>query len=412
MTLRDQVRPTGRVAVVLEHRFDRTPDGSVWTGNAFARPFWDRYLTSFGAVRIVARVRDVPGAPKGQRVDGEAVTVHAVPHFVGPLAFVQRYREVRNAVQAGLRGADAVVLRTPGTLSNLAFPAARRAGTPYAVEVVGDPLDVFARKAVVHPARAFFRWWFAASLRRQAASADVAAYVTRYALQQRYPPGKGTWSTYYSDVQLGEGAVVAAPPEPRRSPPYTLVNVASLDQPYKAVDVQLQAIQQLRLAGVDAHLRVVGDGRLRPDLEALAHTLGVHEAVTFVGSLPGPEAVRAELDRADLFLLPSRTEGLPRALVEAMARGLPAIGSQVGGIPELLPASCLVPPDQPAALADRIATLLASPEVRQRMGATNWTHAQSFAEPVLAARREAAYQVLAQKASGCSGQTRAHERPS
>lgn len=77
---------------------------------------------------------------------------------------------------------------------------------------------------------------------------------------------------------------------------------------------------------------------------SFAGRLGVADRVTFVGTVPAGAAVRAHLDAADLVVVPSRTEGLPRALIEAMARGLPAVGTTVGGIPELLADVDLVPP--------------------------------------------------------------------
>ena len=89
-------------------------------------------------------------------------------------------------------------------------------------------------------------------------------------------------------------------------------------------------------AGHDLTLRVVGDGKRRPDLEALAAQLNCRERIVFAGQLPST-AIIGELDRADLFVLPSRQEGLPRAMIEAMARALPCIGSDVAGFPELLP---------------------------------------------------------------------------
>ncbi|MBV8270174.1 MAG: glycosyltransferase family 4 protein [Planctomycetaceae bacterium] len=144
--------------------------------------------------------------------------------------------------------------------------------------------------------------------------------------------------------------------------------------------------------GLDLRLTMVGDGKERPGLEARARALGLGPRVRFLGQLPAGEAVRAELDRADLFVLPSRTEGLPRAMVEAMARALPCIGSWVGGIPELLPREDLVPPGDAAALARKIREVVCDPDRMARMSACNLEKAEQYREDALRGRRIAFYQ--------------------
>jgi glycosyltransferase involved in cell wall biosynthesis len=101
--------------------------------------------------------------------------------------------------------------------------------------------------------------------------------------------------------------------------------------------------------------------------------------------------VRAELDAADLFALPSRQEGLPRAMVEAMARGLPCLGSTVGGIPELLPAEDMVPPGDARALARKIREMVTAPGRMALMSARNLEKARGYREEALAGRRQAFY---------------------
>jgi glycosyltransferase involved in cell wall biosynthesis len=117
----------------------------------------------------------------------------------------------------------------------------------------------------------------------------------------------------------------------------------------------------------------------------------------FLGELPAGEAVRAELDRADLFVLPSRTEGLPRAMLEAMARALPCLGSTVGGIPELLPPEDMVSPGDVTALARKIREVLADPPRMSRMSARNLEKAQAYREEILQERRVAFYQHVKEK---------------
>jgi glycosyltransferase involved in cell wall biosynthesis len=88
------------------------------------------------------------------------------------------------------------------------------------------------------------------------------------------------------------------------------------------------------------------------------------------------------------------TEGLPKALVEAMGRGLPCIGTKVGGIPELLPEEDLVAPNDPEALSTRMLEVLADPERRTYMSARNVRRAGEYRCDLLRQRRIAFYQAL------------------
>jgi len=88
-------------------------------------------------------------------------------------------------------------------------------------------------------------------------------------------------------------------------------------------------------------------------------------------------------------VLPSHQEGLPRAALEAMARGLPCIGSTVGGFPELLAAADLVPPGSAPALARAISAVLGDPDRRRDMSARNLARAQDFRDHLLQERRVA-----------------------
>ena len=112
---------------------------------------------------------------------------------------------------------------------------------------------------------------------------------------------------------------------------------------------------------------------------------------TFVGELATPEAVQRELDRSDLFVLPSRTEGLPRALIEAMARGLPCVASRVGGVPELLDDLDLVAPGDPDLLAERLVAVLSDPAQQGAMSQRSYELAQKYRSAALTAHRNKFY---------------------
>ena len=118
----------------------------------------------------------------------------------------------------------------------------------------------------------------------------------------------------------------------------------------------------------------------------LAAQLKCRDRIEFAGQIAST-AVVAELDRADLFVLPSRHEGLPRAMIEAMARALPCIGSDVAGFPELLPASAIVPNGNLDALTSKLRQVVSEPAWMTEMSARNLLEARTYRGDVLQPRR-------------------------
>jgi glycosyltransferase involved in cell wall biosynthesis len=381
-----------KVIIALEHRFDRTPDGRVWTQTTFAYSFWLRYLEVFDRVCVVARLRDVATvAADWQLADGEMVEFAAVPYYVGPWQYLLKASQVKQAVQNSLGDRDAVILRVPSRLATELQPLLRRNNHPFALEVVADPFDVFAPGSLEHPLRPFFRWFLTRDLRDDCIKAIAVMYVTKFALQQRYPCPN--FSRGISDVVLPTESIVAVPRVLRREP-LTLIFVGTMSQLYKAQDVLIKAFAVCIKAGLDLKLVMVGDGKYRPALEELAATEQIEDRVSFPGQIAAGSDVEYQLDRADLFVLPSHQEGLPRAMVEAMARGLPCLGSNVGGIPELLPAEDMVPPGDVDALARKIREIVTNPERMAQMSARSLAKAQEYPDDLLAAQRTEFYRYV------------------
>ncbi len=381
------------VVVTLDDRFDRTPDGRVWTQTTFPYSFWSRYLQVFDSVRVVARVRDVPNVPSDSKeANGERVSFAAIPYYIGPWQYLLKawlvWRSARNAVNTN----DAVILRVSSPITFPIQSMLRQTGRPYAVEVVADPYDLFAPGSVTHPLRPFFRWSSPRQLRRDCVEAAAAAYVTKEALQQRYPCPN--FSVGVSDVDLPEQALVSSSRLPRQGGTFNLIFVGTMDQLYKAPDVLIDAVAAGVQEGIDLKLTLIGDGKHRSELEARAKSLGLGERVSFLGQLSGGNAVIAQLDLADLFVLPSHQEGLPRAMVEAMARALPCIGSTVGGIPELLPPEDMIPPGDVAALAGKIRDVTTDPKRMAQMSARNLEKAKEYRDRALGEQRNEFYRYV------------------
>ncbi len=144
----------------------------------------------------------------------------------------------------------------------------------------------------------------------------------------------------------------------------------------KGYPTLLQAIHTVAGSGGDVTCRIIGAGPLRAELEQLATRLGVSDRIEFLGARTHQE-VAAAYHEADAFVQTSVVlssgdrDGIPNALLEAMASGLPVVASAVGGIPEVIAdraTGLLCAPDDPTALAERLILLLDNPSLRRRLG--------------------------------------------
>jgi glycosyltransferase involved in cell wall biosynthesis len=191
-------------------------------------------------------------------------------------------------------------------------------------------------------------------------------------------------------------------PRPALGPlPPPCAIVAARLEPVKGVDLLIEAWAKLRDAGRAFPLRVLGEGAARADLEALVRARGLGDLVRFEGFVHDPAPLLA---RASMYVAPSRMEGLPGSVIEAMALGVPVVATRVGGNVDVLEGAApewLVPPEDPAALADAASRLAALPAeeslaLRARLQDESY---RRFHPDVVAAQVIALYDGLARRAA-------------
>lgn len=377
-----------KVLVTAPARFVIDPDRRLWTTNGSLNyAFWARYLDCFDEVRLC--IRALHGAVTDSFVEatGPGIVAAPVPYFVGPNQYLLRHQAVHRAISEEVTSAGAIILRLPCHLGYIAWRRLR-GKRPFGVELIADAWDALSPGAVRHPLRPFFRFQAFHHTRVICGEAPAIAYVTRHALQRRYPPRSDAYATHYSSVTLPDAAFVSHPrQQPGARSPARLITVGTMAQSYKAFDVLIDAVGICVRGGLGLTLTFVGDGKDRSELETQASTRGLGSRVSFCGELARVQELRDRLDDSDLFVLPSRQEGLPRAMIEAMARALPSIGSTVGGIPELLSPEDMVPPNDAVALASKIREVVTDPARMARMSARNLGNARQYHEHELGKRR-------------------------
>ena len=165
--------------------------------------------------------------------------------------------------------------------------------------------------------------------------------------------------------------------------------------PVKGQADLLRAFQIVLKTHPDLYLLIVGEGELRTELESLSQALGMADRVIFTGWRTD---IPALLSAADIFVLPSHNEGLGLVLIEAMACRLPAIATDVGGVPDVVihgQTGLLVPVKAPEALAEAIAHLSSRPDLRHKMGQAGYRRAlDHFSIQTTARKTETLYREL------------------
>ncbi|WP_028585390.1 glycosyltransferase family 4 protein [Desulfogranum mediterraneum] len=206
----------------------------------------------------------------------------------------------------------------------------------------------------------------------------------------------GTTATPLHCVYHGIDLRLFAPPAvPKQTaPPFRILTVARLTEKKGLPDI-LKALVLLREQQLPFQFTLIGDGDDRDELMAQIVACGLREQTRWLGTLPHHRVIE-ELRNADLFVLGCRIaasgdrDGIPNVLVESLAMALPAVGTRVSALPEILhneETGLTVPPDNPAALAEAMMRLLNDQELRARVRAAGQRHvAENFDNQVLIER--------------------------
>lgn len=376
---------------VYEDKIAQDTDGNYYTGSAFSQAVFDRYLQHFDRITLLMRKADV--APddaetlgRMNELDTSRINVVLLPNLTASLRSffnIKLRRRFKKIVIENITPDRAVIIRAPSDSGAIAAKYCRSIGKPFLVEAVGCPWDSLWNHSLRGKVLAPFAWM---RFRRTMRHADYAVYVTDEFLQRRYPThGK---AAAISDVELQpvDDSVLEKRLEKikNHSGSVKLATAAAVNVSYKGQRYVIEALAKLKERGItnfEYHMAGGGDNSA---LKVLAQRLNVEEQVVFEGSLPH-EKMFAWLDEMDVYIQPSLQEGLPRSVLEAMSRGLPALGSRTGGVPELLGDRYIFARKSVNDITELLTQL--SNDEMQAMARKNFEHAKAFQNDILEAKR-------------------------
>ncbi|MEX0346257.1 MAG: glycosyltransferase family 4 protein [Rhizobiaceae bacterium] len=173
-----------------------------------------------------------------------------------------------------------------------------------------------------------------------------------------------------------------------------LGTIATLNGRFKGIQTVISALSLARHRFPSLTYHVLGGGDPGP-WQKLIHQHRLEDIVRMDGSVPSGEPVIRWLDDIDVYIQPSLKEGLPRALIEAMSRGCPAIGSSAGGIPELLENTDIFTAGGVDELASLLARKLPDRQWMEESARKNWKLSASFEKAIIEGRRDEFYRHFA-----------------
>lgn len=352
---------------------------------------FERYFSV--AEQLVVATRVYPMDTSWRDTHNEAITLRNLtfmdaPNLMSIKGMLFDRRAFKKSLKREIETTDLVFIRG-GETGNIAGDICRELKKPYLVECGGCSWESFWYHSLAGKLIAPRMEWKQRQLVKHAA---FVVYVTDRFLQQRYPTeGKHTGISNVVLAPLDDAVLAKRLNKIQRewkNVPHVIGTTAAVDVRYKGHEFVIRALAQLKKEGYALRYEMVGGGT-PAFLKNLAQELGVENEVAFLGEKTHEE-VLAWLDTVDIYAQPSRQEGLPRALIEAMSRACPAIGSKTAGIPELLQPQVIFNNCDVAAIAGIIRAIIGEeePYAPQKLAADNFHAAKGFEGSLLAEKRK------------------------
>ena len=304
-------------------------------------------------------------------------------------------KRIRSVIKRAVQEHDILIARTPSFIGNMALKYAKLMNKPYIVEFVACPWDAmwyYNWKGRIIAPYAYLK------NRRAIYDSKHVIYVTKQFLQNRYPTKGKAYSI--SNVEIDEVTEDVLEKRLEKierldlNAPIFLGTAANIDVPYKGQADVIKALYLLKKEGITQfRYRIVGAGN--PErLLYIIKKLGMQDFVSIEGPVKHSD-ILSFYDELDIYIQPSKQEGLPRSVIEAMSRGCPVIGARTGGIPELLDDLMIYKKGKIKQLAEKLQIFI-NKQILIEHSKRNFEHSKRYEKSVIDEKRRQCYNAFLQ----------------
>lgn len=376
---------------IYDNKFIKN-SGRIYSAGRITDEVFKRYVTSKEELTVISRMSNVGNVDNLTPITLDNLTFRPIKGISFTRAFsLYQYYNIP-LIAKEIRKSDFIVTRLPSFLGVYGLFINMFIKKPYFVEVVGDAKEAL-NSSIKDPSKLFkcFSYLFFKSNQYFIKNANGAIYVTKEALQRHYPTNG--ISSYASNVNINiPEKSLNKKDYSKKGDLFKIGVIADYNNHYKGLAEAIKAISLLKTRGYNVSLHILGSGTLLDYYTSLALEYNVQSFTFFEGRLNSNKEIVEWLQKLDVYIQPSYTEGLPRALIEAMSVGLPAVATNVGGVAELVSDSFLIKPYDYQALADKIEVLLQSQKLRFKIGSLNYDISKDYDKDKLIDRRSEFWQ--------------------
>lgn len=383
-----------KLLLVIDSHIYKSNDGKYWCKGITDESFFQRYLNVFDKIKIISRVQEISevNTEKLLSIYNKNIEFIDIPFIRGMKGYIKKYRQIRKIIINEIKDCECVIYRVPSVIAFITYIINRKNKMPTAIEIVADPEEAYKENLIAKILGKFI-------LKRMAKKVNGVSYVTEKFLQSKYPTKANKKSnkyfeSYYSSIDL-KSDFFSEPKKYVDKKEYIISHTSNISNSMaKGQDVLIKAVGILNSKGYNIKIVFIGDSEIKDKYFEIAKQYGIEDKITFTGLIPRKEELRKKLIDSDMFVFPTQAEGLPRAIIEAMAVGLPCISTPVGGIPELLPEEYLVEQSDYKKLASLIEMLLKDVGKLEEISKRNIKKAEEYKSDILVEKRNEFYRKL------------------
>jgi glycosyltransferase involved in cell wall biosynthesis len=363
-------------------------NGECYSNGGLSFQALSRYLNTFGELKVLSRQNRINNHFGNlTRASGEGIEFVNIPNFKSALRYSNIFKAKR-IIEEKVIDSDFLISRLPSSIGSLAVKFAIKHDVPYAVEVVGCAWDALWNYGNLQ-AKLLAPFSYL-NMRQLVKNSNYAVYVTSEFLQRKYPCSGMTIGCANVELPMPQDDVLSRRldkiDQKTMNGDITLGLIGSLGSKFKGFDIAIKAVRQLSREFENIELQILGSGQTDPWIR-VARKEKVEDKVHFLGTVENGNDVFRWLDNIDIYIQPSRTEGLPRATIEAMSRGCPVVGAKAGGIPELIDNAFVHKIGDSQDLAGKIRVLIRDKELSKNQATTNFRNSRQYARDALDSRR-------------------------